>query len=171
MYYGDNLEILRRYIPDASVDLIYLDPPFNSNRDYNVIFRDESGNRSDAQLLAFEDTWHWGHRPSRPTDPESTPRTTHSACGLALRAEYTTQIRHQPAPSVEANWQNSLMAPPTLVDEAGLSDHGVMLECQLGDTSRRLDAFRMHATPHLSRECGRRRAQAVERRMEFRPSI
>lgn len=60
LYYGDNLDILRRYIPDASIDLIYLDPPFNSNRDYNVIFRDESGNRSDAQLVAFEDTWHWG---------------------------------------------------------------------------------------------------------------
>ena len=42
-YYGDNLDILRRYLPDASVDLIYLDPPFNSNRDDNVIFRDESG--------------------------------------------------------------------------------------------------------------------------------
>lgn len=60
LYYGDNLNILRRYIPDASVDLVYLDPPFNSNRDYNVIFKDESGNRSDAQLVAFEDTWHWG---------------------------------------------------------------------------------------------------------------
>ena len=60
LYYGDNLDILRRYIPDASVDLIYLDPPFNSNRDYNVIFKDESGRKSDAQLLAFEDTWHWG---------------------------------------------------------------------------------------------------------------
>ena len=60
LYYGDNLDILRRYLPDASVDLIYLDPPFNSNRDYNVIFRDESGNPTDAQLLAFEDTWHWG---------------------------------------------------------------------------------------------------------------
>ena len=58
--YGDNLDILRRYLPDASVDLVYLDPPFNSNRDYNVIFRDESGNATDAQLLAFEDTWHWG---------------------------------------------------------------------------------------------------------------
>ena len=58
--YRDNLDILRRYLPDASVDLVSLDPPFNSNRDYNVIFRDESGNRSDAQLLAFEDTWHWG---------------------------------------------------------------------------------------------------------------
>jgi site-specific DNA-methyltransferase (adenine-specific) len=60
LYYGDNLEILRRYIPDESIDLVYLDPPFNSNRDYNVIFKDESGRKSDAQLLAFEDTWHWG---------------------------------------------------------------------------------------------------------------
>jgi site-specific DNA-methyltransferase (adenine-specific) len=60
LYYGDNLDILRRYLPDAAVDLVYLDPPFNSNRDYNVIFRDESGNATDAQLLAFEDTWHWG---------------------------------------------------------------------------------------------------------------
>jgi len=60
LYYGDNLNILRDYIPDGSVDLVYLDPPFNSNRDYNVIFKDESGNKSDAQLVAFEDTWHWG---------------------------------------------------------------------------------------------------------------
>jgi site-specific DNA-methyltransferase (adenine-specific) len=60
LYYGDNLDILRRFIPDESVDLVYLDPPFNSNRDYNVIFKDESGRKSDAQLLAFEDTWHWG---------------------------------------------------------------------------------------------------------------
>jgi site-specific DNA-methyltransferase (adenine-specific) len=48
LYYGDNLDILRRYLPEASVDLVYLDPPFNSNRDYNVIFRDESGNATDA---------------------------------------------------------------------------------------------------------------------------
>jgi site-specific DNA-methyltransferase (adenine-specific) len=60
LYYGDNLEILRKYVPDASVDLVYLDPPFNSNRDYNVIFKDESGRNTDAQLVAFEDTWHWG---------------------------------------------------------------------------------------------------------------
>ena len=58
LYYGDNLDILRRYLAETYVDLVYLDPPFNSNRDDNVIFRDESGNRSDAQLLAFEDTWH-----------------------------------------------------------------------------------------------------------------
>jgi site-specific DNA-methyltransferase (adenine-specific) len=60
LYYGDNLYILRRYIPDESVDLVYLDPPFNSDRNYNVIFKSESGRKSDAQLLAFEDTWHWG---------------------------------------------------------------------------------------------------------------
>ena len=52
-----DLDILRRYLPNAAVDLVYLDPPFNSNRDYNVIFRDESGKTCDAQLLAFEDTW------------------------------------------------------------------------------------------------------------------
>jgi site-specific DNA-methyltransferase (adenine-specific) len=60
LYYGDNLDILRRYLPETCVDLVYLDPPFNSNRDDNVIFRDESGKTGDAQLLAFEDTWHWG---------------------------------------------------------------------------------------------------------------
>ena len=60
MYYGDNLEILRKYIPDASVDLIYLDPPFNSNATYNVLFKEPSGASSQAQISAFEDTWHWG---------------------------------------------------------------------------------------------------------------
>jgi site-specific DNA-methyltransferase (adenine-specific) len=60
LYYGDNLGILREFIPEASVDLVYLDPPFNSNRDYNLIFKDASGAKSDASILAFEDTWHWG---------------------------------------------------------------------------------------------------------------
>ena len=60
LYYGDNLGILRKYIPDASVDLVYLDPPFNSNRAYSVIFKDESGNNFDAQQVAFDDSWHWG---------------------------------------------------------------------------------------------------------------
>jgi len=59
LFYGDNLKILREYIPDESVDLIYLDPPFNSNRNYNVLFRDESGHDSASQITAFEDTWHW----------------------------------------------------------------------------------------------------------------
>ncbi len=62
LYYGDNLEILRsrEYFPDECVDLIYLDPPFNSNRNYNVLFKSESGADSEAQITAFEDTWHWG---------------------------------------------------------------------------------------------------------------
>ncbi len=59
LYYGDNLDILRRYIADDSVDLVYLDPPFNSNQDYNVLFADKHGSRSAAQINAFEDTWHW----------------------------------------------------------------------------------------------------------------
>jgi site-specific DNA-methyltransferase (adenine-specific) len=59
LYYGDNLKILRDYIKDESVDLVYLDPPFNSNRNYNVLFRNESGSDSESQIMAFEDTWHW----------------------------------------------------------------------------------------------------------------
>ena len=59
LFYGDNLPILREYIPDESIDLIYLDPPFNSNRTYNVLFKQESGKDSEAQIAAFEDTWHW----------------------------------------------------------------------------------------------------------------
>jgi site-specific DNA-methyltransferase (adenine-specific) len=61
LFYGDNLNILREYIATESVNLIYLDPPFNSNRNYNVLFKDESGTDSEAQITAFEDTWHWNH--------------------------------------------------------------------------------------------------------------
>ena len=60
LYYGDNLQILRDYVPDESIDLIYLDPPFNSNRSYNVLFKETSSTASQAQIEAFEDTWHWG---------------------------------------------------------------------------------------------------------------
>ncbi|MCJ7510146.1 MAG: site-specific DNA-methyltransferase [Dehalococcoidia bacterium] len=60
LYYGDNLDILRGHILDEAIDLIYLDPPFNSNRSYNVLFRESSGAGSEAQIEAFEDTWHWG---------------------------------------------------------------------------------------------------------------
>ena len=60
LFYGDNLPILRDYIPDASIDLVYLDPPFNSQRTYNVLFKDEkSGKESESQITAFGDTWHW----------------------------------------------------------------------------------------------------------------
>jgi len=59
LYYGDNLEILREYIKDETIDLIYLDPPFNSKKDYNVLFSEKNGTQSPAQIKAFEDTWHW----------------------------------------------------------------------------------------------------------------
>jgi DNA modification methylase len=59
LYYGDNLDILRRYIQNESVDLIYLDPPFNSSQNYNILFAEKDGSRSAAQIKAFEDTWHW----------------------------------------------------------------------------------------------------------------
>lgn len=62
LFYGDNLDILRQEIPSESVDLIYLDPPFNSNRNYNVLFKDEHGSESEAQIIAFEDTWHWNQQ-------------------------------------------------------------------------------------------------------------
>jgi DNA modification methylase len=59
LYYGDNLDILRRYIKDETIDLIYLDPPFKSNQTYNVLFEERNGSRSAAQIRAFEDTWSW----------------------------------------------------------------------------------------------------------------
>ncbi|MGH9510843.1 MAG: site-specific DNA-methyltransferase [Terriglobales bacterium] len=59
LYYGDNLIVLREYIKDESVDLIYLDPPFNSRQDYNVLFAEKDGTKSSSQIMAFEDTWEW----------------------------------------------------------------------------------------------------------------
>jgi site-specific DNA-methyltransferase (adenine-specific) len=61
LFFGDNLEILRSgRIPVSSVDLIYLDPPFNSNATYNILFTEKGGEKSAAQITAFEDTWPWG---------------------------------------------------------------------------------------------------------------
>ena len=60
LYFGDNLGILKDHISDESVDLIYLDPPFNSKATYNILFKEQNGTESPAQITAFEDTWHWG---------------------------------------------------------------------------------------------------------------
>ena len=59
LFYGDNLDVLTRHIQDESVDLIYLDPPFNSARDYNLLFSEHDGTRSAEQVKAFKDTWEW----------------------------------------------------------------------------------------------------------------
>ena len=70
LYYGDNLEILRQHVPDESVDLVYLDPPFNSNANYNVLFREQSGEESPAQIRAFTDTWEWTQEAERTYEQE-----------------------------------------------------------------------------------------------------
>ncbi len=59
LYYGDNLDVLRRYVKDESVDLVYLDPPFNSSQTYNILFKEQNGSRAASQVRAFEDTWTW----------------------------------------------------------------------------------------------------------------
>lgn len=59
LYYGDNLEVLKLHVKDETVDLAYLDPPFNSNATYNVLFSEQDGTRAAAQIKAFGDTWRW----------------------------------------------------------------------------------------------------------------
>jgi adenine specific DNA methylase Mod len=93
LFFGDNLNVLREHIQDESVDLIYLDPPFNSKRDYNLLFKSPKVGRvtpvraglgqaddgahgvtrpttdySEAQITAFEDSWHWGEQAEREFD-------------------------------------------------------------------------------------------------------
>lgn len=65
LYYGDNLDVLRRHVKDESVDLVYLDPPFNSSASYNVLFASKDGTQAAAQIQAFEDTWGWDESAAR----------------------------------------------------------------------------------------------------------
>ena len=84
LFYGDNLAVLRESIADESVDLIFLDPPFNSNASYNVLFKAPSGEGSQAQIEAFEDTWHWNESAERAFDDVVTG--PHSDASIMLRA-------------------------------------------------------------------------------------
>lgn len=84
LYYGDNLAVLRDSIASESVDLIYLDPPFNSNASYNVLFKAPSGEQSAAQIEAFDDTWHWTDSAERAFDDVMTG--PHSDAAVMLRA-------------------------------------------------------------------------------------
>jgi site-specific DNA-methyltransferase (adenine-specific) len=86
LYYGDNLTIPRNEIKAESVDLIYLDPPFNSKATYNVLFRSPKGHDAAAQIEAFEDTWHWGEQAEREfTELVQQPNTDVSEMMQALR--------------------------------------------------------------------------------------
>jgi adenine specific DNA methylase Mod len=87
LYYGDNLTVLRNHIVSESVDLIYLDPPFNSQATYNVLFKSTSGEKSQAQIQAFGDTWHWGEQAENAFDEVMQGNNTDAAESLrALRA-------------------------------------------------------------------------------------
>ena len=70
LFYGDNLQVMQDHIPDESVDLVYLDPPFNSNASYNILFREKSGEESPAQIKAFTDTWEWTQETERTYEEE-----------------------------------------------------------------------------------------------------
>ena len=84
LFYGDNLDVLRNHIEDESVDLIYLDPPFNSNANYNVLFKSPDGKQSQSQIEAFEDTWHWTDTAEEAFD--DVMRSGHSDAAEMLRA-------------------------------------------------------------------------------------
>ncbi|MGN6376812.1 MAG: DNA methyltransferase [Sphingomonas sp.] len=84
LYYGDNLDVLRREIGDASIDLVYLDPPFNSNANYNILFKSPTGDGADAQIEAFEDTWHWNDHAEDAFDQVA--RSGHTRAFELLRA-------------------------------------------------------------------------------------
>jgi DNA modification methylase len=84
LFYGDNLDILRNHIEDESVDLVYLDPPFNSNANYNVLFRAPDGSQSQSQIVAFDDTWHWTDSAEAAFD--DVMRSGHSDAAEMLRA-------------------------------------------------------------------------------------
>jgi len=87
LYYGDNLAVLRAEIKDESIDLVYLDPPFNSQATYNVLFKAPSGEQSHAQIEAFEDSWHWGDSAERAFDEVMSSGNTDAAELLrAMRA-------------------------------------------------------------------------------------
>src|SRR3984893_6032460 len=86
LYFGDNLYVLREHIKGESVDLVYLDPPFNSNASFNVLFRAPSGAKSPAQVAAFEDTWHWGRDAEAAYQDVLTSRSQAAGILRALRS-------------------------------------------------------------------------------------
>lgn len=110
LYYGDNLDVLRQHVKDESVDLVYLDPPFKSDKNYNVLFAEQDGSRSAAQIKAFDDTWTWDQGAARAYQeiveegPERLSEAMHAfrqllgdsdmMAYLAMMAPRLVQLRH-----------------------------------------------------------------------------
>lgn len=113
LYYGDNLEILRKYIKDESVDLIYLDPPFNSQRAYNIIFPDKTGKLSRAQIQAFEDTWFWGEESQQAFDD-------------IMRGSYSLELKDMMKAFKEFMGPSNLMAYLTMMAVRLVEMHRVL---------------------------------------------
>ena len=107
LYYGDNLDILRRYIKDESVDLVYLDPPFKSDQNYNVLFAEHSGARAAAQIRAFADTWRWD---------EAAASSYHEMVEASSKANQT--FKQAPRD------QKPIAAHPELFGDAPAASHG-----------------------------------------------
>jgi 16S rRNA G966 N2-methylase RsmD len=82
LYYGDNLDILRRYLKDETVDLVYLDPPFNSAQNYNAFFHEKDGTDAASQIRAFEDNSRHRHSDPRTGDGAARPRRSKQPAGL-----------------------------------------------------------------------------------------
>ena len=124
LYYGDNLDILRQHLPDESVDLVYLDPPFNSNANYNVLFKEQSGEASPAQIRAFTDTWEW----------------TQEAVGTYEQEIITN-------PSVPANVKDMISAFRQFVGGNAMMAYLVMMTPRARRAAPRPQAHRLHIPP------------------------
>ncbi len=127
LYYGDNLEILQRYLKDESIDLVYLDPPFNSAQNSNAFFHEKDGTDAASQIHAFEDTWHWDIETKKAYDADqgigcfNTTRLLKSMLRCKTNA-LLTAASPRPRPKSQ---------PPTSMLDGGLNisaSHGLRLK-------------------------------------------
>ena len=139
LYYGDNLDILRRYLKDETVDLVYLDPPFNSAQNYNAFFHEKDGTDAASQIRAFEDTWSWNQESQKvyeelilqPGKVREVMQASHTFLGTNDMMAYLAMM----APRlVELRRAGSCWAQKTLATNRNAAFHGANNGCALGKT-------------------------------------